>query len=328
MMGVAPTPWFHVAWTSKYGHRRGGDAFSDAPGRRAITGGDDAPMPEDEPEFGTLWEHVADSGLTIRNYGEGLEVEGAEEPDGTEPTGQRLVLNAPVPQPVFTSSDRSFPTFNLGIPDQYRYDEFVRDFAQLLVNGDAPSVIVIRLPGDHTAPPRPGDGYPDRTSYIADNDLALGKITHFISHSKIWKDSAIFVSEDDAQGGVDHVDAHRSVLLVMSPYIRKGVISHRHSNMSSILKTTYELLGLGPLNLEDRLAGDLSDMFTTTPDLTPYTAVAADPRIFDPAKARIARPKNAQQAREMLDCDDPKEIAAEFRREARTTRNNAQSGRR
>ncbi len=316
-MGAAPTPWFHIAWTSNYAGRRKSDPESEAPGRRALGGGADAPMPEDEPEFGTLWEHIADAGLTIRNYGEGLEVEGGDEIPGSEPAGQRMVLNAPVPQPVFTSTDRDFPTFNLGIPDQYRYDEFAKDFSKILSAGDAPSLIVIRLPCDHTASPRPRDGYPDKASYVADNDLALGKIMDFLSHSAIWKDSAVFVTEDDAQGGVDHVDAHRSVLLAMSPYIRKGYISHRHSSMASIQKTTYELLGAGPLNLEDRLSADLSDLFTTNPDLEPYSVVTADGRVFDPAKARLARPKNAEQARELLDCDDPKEIEAEFRREAR-----------
>ncbi len=317
IMGAAPTPWFHVAWTTNYGGRRTDDPFSDSPGRRAMTGGSDAPMPEDEPEFGTLWEHIANSGLAIRNYGEGLEVEGSQEIDGTAPTGQRLVLNAPVPAPVFTSSDRNFPTFNLGIPDQYRYEEFVKDFSEVLSRGDAPSLIVIRLPCDHTGDPRARDGYPDRGSYVADNDLALGRIVDFLSHSAIWKDSAVFVSEDDAQGGVDHVDAHRSVLLVASPYSRRGLVSHHHASMGSILKTAYEMLGLGPLNLEDRLAPDLSDMFTVTPDMTPFTAVASDPRIFDPKRARIARPKNAEQARELLDMDDAAEIAAEARRAAR-----------
>ncbi len=319
-LGAAPTPWFHIAWTSNYGGRRTENPLSAAPGRRAIGGGADAPMPEDEPEFGTLWEHIAGAGLTIRNYGEGLEVEGGEEVDGSEPSGQRMVLNAPVPQPVFTSSDRNFPTFNLGIPDQYRYDEFARDFTQVLRAGNAPALIVIRLPCDHTASPRARDGYPDRGSYVADNDLALGKIMDYLSHSTIWKDSAVFVTEDDAQAGVDHVDAHRSVLLAMSPYIRKGAISHRHSSMASIQKTIYELLGLGPLNLEDRLSADLSDLFTTAPDLTAYAAQPADARVFDPSKARLARPKNAQQAKELLDCDDPKEIEAEFRREARKNR--------
>src|SRR6185295_2506111 len=108
-----------------------------------------------------------------------------------------------------------------------------------------------------------------------------------------WRDSAVFVFEDDSQGGVDHVDAHRSPLLVMSPYVKRGVISHRHTSMPSVQKTIYELLGLGSLNLEDALAADLGDMFTDTRDLEPYTAEAVDARVFDPAKARFAHPKNA-----------------------------------
>jgi hypothetical protein len=225
--------------------------------------------------------------------------------DGSAPEGQRLVLNAPVPLPIFSSSDRQYPTFNLGIPDQYRYQEFARDFSALLQEGKAPALVVIRLPNDHTASPRAADGYADAASYVADNDLALGKIVDLVSHSSIWKDSAILVAEDDAQGGVDHVDAHRSVMLAISPWVRPGTIGHRHISMGSLQKTAYELLGLGPLNLEDALAGDMSDLFSTAPDLRPYVALPSDKRIFDPAKARLARPKNAKQARELRDMDDP-----------------------
>ena len=313
MVGAAETPWFHLAWTSNYGGRRSSDPTSKAPGRRTLGGGSDAPMPEDEPQFGTLWEHVTNAGMTIRNYGEGLEVEGSEEIDGAEPEGQRLVLNSPVPQPVFQSSDRAYPTFNLGIPDQYRYEEFARDFGKLVREGTVPSLIVIRLPNDHTAKPRAGDGYPDISSYVADNDLALGKIVDLVSHTALWKDSAIFVAEDDAQGGVDHVDAHRSVMLAISPWIKPGTLSHRHISMGSLQKTAYELLGVGPLNLEDALAGDMSDMFAATPDLRPYAALPADPRTFDPSRARLARPKSKEQARELLDMDDPEEMAAAAR---------------
>ncbi len=308
VVGAAETPWFHLAWTSNYGGRRTGDPMSKAPGRRALGGGADAPMPEDEPQFGTLWEHVAHGGLTIRNYGEGLEVEGSQEIAGSEPEGQRLVLNAPVPMPIFASTDRAYPTFNLGIPDQYRYEEFARDFRELLAKNNVPSLVVIRLPGDHTAKPRLGDGYPDTASYVADNDLALGKIVDLVSHSAIWKDTAMLVVEDDAQGGVDHLDAHRSVMLAISPWVRPGMISHRHTSMGSLQKTAYQLLGLGPLNLEDALAANLSDMFTSTPDLRPFTAVPADTRVFDPARARLARPATAEQARELLDMDDPEAI--------------------
>ncbi|MGO4213097.1 alkaline phosphatase family protein, partial [Terriglobus sp. YAF25] len=249
-------------------------------------------------------------------YGEGLELEGGDEREGTEPEGQRLYLNSPVPQPVFVSSDRQFPTFNMGIPDQYRYNEFQRDFTARSKTGYQPALTVIRLPNDHMSKPRPADGYPYRSSFVADNDLALGKIVDTISHSAIWKDTAIFVVEDDAQGGVDHVDAHRSPVLVISPYTKRGYISHRHTSMASVQKTIYELLNLGPLNLEDALSADLSDSFTSTPDLTPYTFVPSNTHIFDPRRARTAHPKTAAEKAELLDCDDPVELDREIHRKS------------
>jgi hypothetical protein len=166
----------------------------------------------------------------------------------------------------------------------------------------------------HTAGPRPGDGYPLLESYVADNDLALGQIIDVLSHSTIWKDTAVFVTEDYPQSGVDHVDAHRSVLLVMSPYVRSGFLSHRHSSIGSIQRTIYELLGIGSLNLEDALASDLGDMFTTEPNLAPYAALPTDSRVFDPARARIARPKTAKEKADVADIDDSQKIRKNFQK--------------
>jgi hypothetical protein len=313
-IGIAPTPWMAQAWPSTYGGRRHGDPFSKAPGRRALGGATDGPMPEDEPEFGSLWEHVSDSGLKVLNYGESLEVEGMDEMAGSEPEGQRLFLNAPISQAIFAATDRNFATANMGIPDIVRTKEFLKDFGARLSAGDVPAMIVMRLGNDHTAGPRPGDGYPLLESYVSDNDLALGQIVEALSRSAIWKDTAVFVTEDDPQSGVDHVDAHRSILLVMSPYVRKGFISHRHSSMGSIQRTIYELLGLGPLNLEDALASDLSDMFTTEPNLAPFTALPTDTRVFDPARARIARPKSAKEKADLADIDDSQKIRKAFQK--------------
>jgi YVTN family beta-propeller protein len=312
VVGINPTPFFNTAWTSNYGGRRHGSAGAAQPGRRALYGGADAPMPEDEPEFGSLWEHLAASGKGVLNYGEGLEVEGSDEMEGSEPEGQRLRLNAPLPRPVFAATDRHYPTFNLGIPDQFRVTEFKRDFQRRMKAGRIPALIVIRLPNDHTADPRPADGYPYRASYVADNDLALGKIVAFLSHTPIWKDSALFVTEDDAQGGVDHVDAHRSILLVASPWVKPGAVSHLHTSMGSITRTIDELLGLGALNLEDALAGEVADIFDSQPHLEPFAAQSSDARVFDPAKARFARPKNRQEAAALHDIDDAEEIRKEL----------------
>ncbi len=317
IVGINPTPFFNTAWTSNYGGRRTSSVTAEEPGRRALFGGADGPMPEDEPQFGSLWEHVAGAGRKILNYGEGLEVEGSDEEDGLAPEGQRLLLNSPVPLPIFESSDRHFPTFNLGIPDQVRAAEFERDFSQRLAHGSLPALIVIRLPNDHTADIRPLDGYPYRASYVADNDLALGKIVAFLSHSSAWKDSAVFITEDDAQGGVDHVDAHRSILAIASPWVRQGAIAHSHSSMGSITRTINQLLGLGSLNLEDALAGDLLGVFDSTPHLEPFTVRPSDPRVFDSAKARLARPKTKAEAAALRDMDDPEVIRPQIEAAAR-----------
>jgi YVTN family beta-propeller protein len=316
VMGINPTPFFNTAWTSGYGGRRHDFADAPQPGRRALFGGADAPMPEDEPQFGSLWEHIAASGKGLLNYGEGLEIEGSAEIDGAAPEGQRLFLNAPLPKPVFEFSDRRYPTFNLGIPDQFRVAEFERNFRLKLAEGKVPALIVIRLPNDHTAEPRPADGYPYRASFVADNDLALGRIVAFLSRTSIWKDSALFVTEDDAQGGVDHVDAHRSILLIASPWVKSGAVSHQHTSMGSITRTIDELLGLGAMNLEDALAGELSGIFDTAPHLAPFTVRTSDPRIFVPAKARFAKPKTKQEAAALHDVDDADEIRKQVEKSA------------
>jgi hypothetical protein len=277
-------------------------------------------MPEDEPQFGSLWEHIVNSGRNVLNYGEGLEIEGSAEIDGSAPEGQRLLLNSPLLKPIFESTDRRYPTFNLGIPDQYRVAEFERDFRQRLRAGNVPSLIVIRLPGDHTANPRPQDGYPYRASYVADNDLALGRIVDFLSQTSIWKDSALFVTEDDAQDGVDHVDAHRSILLIASPWVKPGSVSHQHTSMGSITRTIDELLGVGPMNLEDALAGDINGIFDTQPHLDSYRFRPSDARVFAPAKARIARPKTKKEAAALRDVDDADEIRKEMEESAPTLR--------
>lgn len=312
VIGIAPTPWMAMAWPATYGGRRKGNPFSEAPGRRALGGATDGPMPEDEPEFGSLWEHVSANGLKVLNYGESLELEGMDEMTGSEPEGQRLFLNAPVPEPVFAATDRNFATANMGIPDIVRAREFISDFGARIQSGDVPAMIVMRLGNDHTAGPRPADGYPLRESYVADNDLALGQIVDFLSHSSIWKDSAVFVTEDDPQSGVDHVDAHRSILLAMGPNVRAGFLSHRHSSMGSIQRTIYRMLGIGPLNLEDALASDLSDMFTTQPGSNPFSVLPSDARIFDPSLAKIARPKSAKERADLSDIDDSQKIRKQF----------------
>jgi hypothetical protein len=234
---------------------------------------------------------------------------------GLMPTGVREAVNMPMPKVLFENTSRSYATFNTNISDQYRFEQFKREFDLRFASGKEPlpQFLYIWLPNDHTAQPRPEDGYPYHASYVADNDLALGKLVELFSRSPFWKDMAIFVTEDDAQDGRDHVDAHRSLLLVMSPYAKRGV-SHVHTSMASILKTFFLILGLPPLNQYDAAATDLADMFTDQPDFTPYTALPSDTRIFDPKKVHEpgleirARPTRGSEP-----LDDPATIRRRMR---------------
>jgi hypothetical protein len=146
-------------------------------------------------------------------------------------------------------------------------------------------MLTVYLPNDHTAGVRPDAGYPYTESYVMDNDLALGRIVEFLSHTPYWENMAIVVTEDDPQGGVDHVDAHRSLMMVISPDAKKGYVSHVHYSFGSAMKTFWHLLGLPYLNQYDFSATDLADFFTDSPDFTPYSARPVDPQLFDPEKA-------------------------------------------
>jgi hypothetical protein len=148
-----------------------------------------------------------------------------------------------------------------------------------------PRVLTLQLLNDHGAGERAHAGFPFNESYMADNDLALGRVIEFLSHTEYWKNMMVIVTEDDAQGGNDHVDAHRSILMVASPYAKRNYVSHTHTSFGSIFKTMWSVLGVSPLNQYDFGATDFGDCFTQEPDFTPYSAVAVDPRIFDPQKA-------------------------------------------
>jgi len=288
LAGVAPNHWAESIVSAAYGGQMSDKTDSSAPGRRILFGSNSSVMPEDYLEAGTLWHHLARHGVSFRNWGEGFEFAGIDEGPGLKPTGARLPLNIPMPLPLFKNTSQDYPGFNMNIPDQYRAHVFVREFQERYESGrePLPRFMYIHLPNDHGAGPRPRDGYPAVASYMADNDLALGRIIGYLSRSKFWKDFAIFVTEDDAQSGVDSVDAHRSLLMVISPWAKPGYISRQHADIAAIHHSLFDLLGLPPLSLYDALASDLSDFWAESPDLAPYTPVPVDPHLFDPAKAR------------------------------------------
>jgi hypothetical protein len=217
---------------------------------------------------------------------------GIDEGKGLEPTGARFLTNVPMPDPLYRNTSRQYPGFNMNIPDQFRASQFIREIEEKYVKTgtDLPQFLFIHLPNDHMARERPDDGYPYEESFVADNDYALGRILAFLSGTKWWNETAVFITEDDAQGGVDHIDAQRTVFIAAGPWIRRGYVSHVNTSFPGLLKTIFRALKVPPLNLYDASAADLSDVFTTQPDPAPYRLQPVDARRFDPPRAKIAPP--------------------------------------
>jgi len=286
-VGVYPNAWVETSWPASYGKRRDFRRDSPAPGRRAITESNSSVHPEDYLEAGSLWEHLERHGIPFRNYGEGFELAGNDEDQPHLPTGALLPANIPMPAALFRNTARTYPGFNMNVSDQYRFERFAEEFREFENPGrDLPRLIYIHLPNDHMAKPRPQAGYPRRESYAADNDYALGRLIELLSRSRFWNAMAVFVTEDDAQGGRDHVDAHRSLLLAISPYARHGHVSHMHANFGSILKTINLIFGLPHLNQYDAAATDLRGLFSDEARAELYRALPPDKRLFDPSRLR------------------------------------------
>src|SRR5579875_3196869 len=163
----------------------------------------------------------------------------------------------------------NFPPFDLSIPDQYRADLFQLDFANYVKNNNLPQLNLMWLMDDHTDGTSPGALAPQ--AEVADNDLALGRIVDTISHSKYWKDSAIFVEEDDSQNGVDHVDGHRNIGMVISPYAKHGgFVDSTYYSQMNMDRTIEQILGIPPMTEDDLAAQPMFDSFTDKPDYAPY----------------------------------------------------------
>lgn len=310
LAGSPPNAWTESSLLSAYTDKKD-FRIGEAPGRLLFAGSDSSVHPEDQPEAGTIWHHLTRHGVSFYNFGEGFELAGVDEGRDLEPTGARFLSNVPMPEPLYRNTSREYPGFNMNIPDQFRASQFIKEIESKYVkaNVDLPQFLFVHLPNDHMTKPRPGDGYTYQESFVADNDYALGRIVEYLSQSKWWKETAIFVTEDDAQGGIDHLDAHRTVLLCMGPWARRNYVSHVNTSFPGLLKTIFRLLHLPPLNLFDAAAADLSDCFTNQPDFTAYRLHDVDKRIFDPASARQA-PEGTASPR----MDDPRDMPGGRRR--------------
>lgn len=287
LVNTYPNEWVETCTQASYGNNRWFDKKSKAPGIFAMNGAAGAVYPEDYNEAGSLWDHLERNKINFYNFGFSIMFEPALYKPEYRYTGLKHIINYPIPQPLYNRTSRSYPTYNTAIPDQFRIDQFIKEFNSKWLTGNdtLPEFITVIIPNDHGADDRPEGGYPFRESYMADNDLAVGRIVEYLSHTPYWKNMMIIITEDDAQNGVDHVDAHRSILMVISPWVKKNYVSHVHYSFGSIFKTFWNILGLPYLNQYDAGATDMSDFFTSKPDFTPYSALPVDTNIFNPVKA-------------------------------------------
>ena len=245
------TEYVNKIWPMEYSKRTPG--VLDAP----YDGDAEHDHPIAAPQSGFLWDRLLQARISFRNYGEWYS---HEEEDASK---IHVYLSG-----LKDHSDMNFRDDIGDITDQQRVDEWEGEFTEFEKNGQLPRFSLIYLPGDHTVGTRPG--YHTPTAMVADNDLALGRVVERISRSRYWSQSAIFVLEDDAQDGPDHVDAHRSVFLMISPYTRRHAVSHKSYFTVSVLKTMAQLLGIGSLTYFDERAPSLLGEFDGRPSPEVY----------------------------------------------------------
>lgn len=282
MMGVIPNEWVETNSSVTKTAR----VFSKAPGQR-YPGSTGSMDPEDFAEIGGLWEALERKNISFYNFGEANETAHVREEWYDTLTGAGHGVMVPIQKALFKRTSHDYAGFNMNIPDQYRMEQFEREFTAKWIKGKEkmPSLITMQVPNDHGAGIRPEDGYYYPHSFMVDNDLALGRILHFLSRTKYWKNMLVIITEDDPAGWADHIDAHRSLLMMAGPYVKKGYVSHTHANFGSILKTIYNILNVPYVNQYDVTASLLQDFFTPVPDYAPFTLERHDERIFDVDKA-------------------------------------------
>ena len=280
LVGVYPSLWTTRVFYSGWGFKKS----ETAKGRVVSMTSNGSQIPEDYLENGSMWEHLSRGGITFRNYGEGFEFPDNDEGPMTNRSGAYTQVNFPMPKVLYDNTDFDYPAYNNYIPDIARVDWFVEDLEQYRAEhgGAIPKFLNMTLCNDHGAAPIAKNGFPYVASYMADNDLALGKVVAYLSSLPEWRKMAIFVTQDDSGGDNDSIDRHRSYVLCISPWAKRSHVSHTHSSIMSIIKTIYGLFDLGPNNLFDATTTELSDMFANVADYTPYKYVPVDPRVFKP----------------------------------------------
>ncbi len=236
-MAAYATDVVEKTWPTSYGKRGGTTNYE---------GGRPATYPRD----GFIWDYCKRAGISYRSYGEFGEYS-----------------HANIKALEGHMSPRS-PGFNMDIPDQVRADAWIHDFDSLAAVNAVPQFNTLRISNDHTSGQRKGKYSPKAA--VADNDLAVGRILEHLSKSPVWKSCAVFVLEDDAQNGPDHIDAHRSPAFVAGPYVKRNAVIHSMYSTSGMLRTMELILGLPPMSQYDAAAVPLYECFTSKPDFSPY----------------------------------------------------------
>lgn len=248
-MGAYATDFVEKSWPLSYGHNSHGKFPYPAEGKFAVA----------QPSSGYLWDRARAAGVSYRSYGEFVS-NGATTND--PPTTRIAALQG--------HFDPGYRCWDMDYPDVKRAERFLSELARFEREGDMPRLQILRLPNDHTYGTSAGKRTP--TAMVAENDLAFGKLMEGITRSKFWPQTAVFVVEDDAQNGPDHVDAHRSIAFVLSPYVRRGAVDSTMYSTSSMLRTMELILGLKPMTQFDAAATPMFNAFQATPDLRAYDA--------------------------------------------------------
>lgn len=269
--------WTNEAYATDYIEK----SFGDFP-RSYPYDGDDAMA---YAPTGFIWDNVLAHDKTLRVYGEFVSATIRwRDPNKTgRPTFLecyndflqktdlieiRARANIKTLEPYLCSTAIGFPSI---VPDIHRAEQFIQELQKFEETGEFPNFCIMLLPNDHTAGTRPG--MPTPAAAVADNDLALGRVVEAVSNSKFWKDTCIFVVEDDPQAGFDHIDGHRTVALVISPFTKRKVVDSTNYNQTSMVRTMELILSLPPMNQLDSSATPMASCFVDEPDFTPYVAV-------------------------------------------------------
>ncbi len=248
-MGAYASDFVEKFWPLSYGHNKSGKYPYPAEGNFPIA----------IPAGGYLWDRAREAGVSYRSYGEFI----ANGKTATDPGRTRVAA-------LEGHFDPWYRSFDMDYPDAKRVDRFISELKRFEAEGDMPRLQIVRLPNDHTSGTAAGKLTP--RALVADNDLAFGRFVEAVSHSKFWPQTAIFVVEDDAQNGPDHVDAHRTIAFVISPYVRRASVDSTMYSTSSMLRTMEMILGLKPMSQFDAAAMPMFNSFQAKPDVRPYQA--------------------------------------------------------